>query len=76
MNIKLLQRLYDNRHYKMSDEQMREYLEKIRKPMISFGTPEVEKNIFVKHETSVVKSNYETKKTSRPIQNKSKRSKR
>lgn len=74
MNIKLLQRLYDNPHYKMSDEQMREYLEKIRKPMISFGTPEVEKNLFVKHETNVVKSNYETKKTSRPIQNKSKRS--
>lgn len=74
MNIKLLQRLYDNPHYKMSDEQMREYLEKIRKPMISFGTPEVEKNIFVKHETNVVKSNYETKKTSRPISNRSKRS--
>ena len=76
MNIKLLQRLFDNPHYKMSAEQMAEYLEKIRKPMISFGTPEVEKNLFVKHETNVVKSNYETKKTSRPIQNKSKRSKR
>ena len=74
MNIKLLQRLYDNPHYKMSDEQMREYLEKIRKPMISFGTPEVEKNLFVKHETNVVKSNYETKKTSRPISNRFKRS--
>ena len=73
MNIKLLQRLYDNPHYKMSDEQMREYLEKIRKPMISFGTPEVEKNLFVKHETNVVKSKYETKKTSRPISNRSKR---
>lgn len=74
MNIKLLQRLYDNPHYKMSDEQMREYLEKIRKPMISFGTPEVEKNLFVKHETNIVKSNYETKKTSRHISNRSKRS--
>lgn len=73
MNIKLLQRLYDNPHYKMSDEQMREYLEKIRKPMISFGTPEVEKNLFVKHETNVVKSNYETKKTSKSFSNRSKR---
>jgi len=53
---------------------MNEYLEKTRKPMISFGTPEVEKNIFVKHETNVVKSKYETKKTSRPISNRSKRS--
>ena len=73
MNIKLLQRLYDNPHYKMSDEQMREYLEKIRKPMISFGTPEVEKNLFAKHETNIVKSNYETKKTSKSISNRSKR---
>jgi hypothetical protein len=73
MNIKLLQRLYDNPHYKMSDEQMREYLEKIRKPMISFGTPEVEKNLFVKHETNIVKSNYETKKTSKSFSNRSKR---
>ena len=74
MNIKLLQRLYDNPHYKMSDEQMREYLEKIRKPMISFGTPEVEKNLFAKHETNIVKSNYETKKTSKSFSNRSKRS--
>ena len=74
MNIKLLQRLFDNPHYKMSAEQMNEYMEKTRKPMISFGTPEVEKNIFVKHETNVVKSKYETKKTSKPISNRSKRS--
>lgn len=74
MNIKLLQRLYDNPHYKMSDEQMREYLEKIRKPMISFGTPKVEKNLFAKHETNIVKSNYETKKTSKSFSNRSKRS--
>ena len=76
MNIKLLQRLFDNPHYKMSAEQMNEYMEKIRKPMISFGTPSINKNIFVKHETNVVKSNYETKKTSRLIQDKPKRSKR
>ena len=74
MNIKLLQRLFDNPHYKMSAEQMNEYLEKTRKPMISFGTPDVEKNIFTKHETNIVKSKYETKKTSRPISNRSKRS--
>jgi hypothetical protein len=74
MNIKLLQRLYDNPHYKMSAEQMTEYLQKTRKPMISFGTPDVEKNIFAKHETNIVKSKYETKKTSRPISNRSKRS--
>lgn len=74
MNIKLLQRLFDNPHYKMSAEQMNEYMEKTRKPMISFGTPDVEKNIFAKHETNIVKSKYETKKTSRPISNRSKRS--
>ena len=74
MNIKLLQRLFDNPHYKMSAEQMNEYLEKIRKPMISFGTPEVEKNLFAKHETNIVKSNYETKKTSKSFSNRSKRS--
>ncbi len=73
MNIKLLQRLFDNPHYKMSAEQMNEYLEKIRKPMISFGTPEVEKNLFAKHETNVVKSKYETKKTSKSFPNRSKR---
>lgn len=73
MNIKLLQRLYDNPHYKMSDEQMQEYIQKTRKPMISFGTPKVEKNLFAKHETNIVKSNYETKKTSKPFSNRSKR---
>lgn len=74
MNIKLLQRLYDNPHYIMSAEQMAEYLEKTRKPMITFGTPEVEKNLFVKHETNVVKSKYENKKTSGLLPSKSKRS--
>ena len=74
MNIKLLQRLFDNPHYKMSAEQMQEYIQKTRKPMISFGTPSVEKNLFAKHETNIVKSNYETKKTSRPVSNRSKRS--
>ena len=73
MNIKLLQRLFDNPHYKMSAEQMQEYIQKTRKPMISFGTPSVEKNLFAKHETNIVKSNYENKKTSKPISNRSKR---
>lgn len=67
---KLLERLSKNPHYKMSKEQEAEYNQMVRKPMIQFGEPDINKNEFAKHDVSVVKMKYENKKTAKRILNK------
>lgn len=62
MDKKTLEKLAKNPFYKMNAEQLTEMEKVNRKPMIMFGTPNINKNQFAKHETNVVKSKYENKK--------------
>jgi len=63
MDKKILEKLSQNPHYKMTKEQKAEYEYYNRKPMIQFGTPDINTNQFAKHETSMVKIKYENKKS-------------
>jgi hypothetical protein len=62
MDKKTLEKLSKNPFYKMNAKQLTEFESKTRKPMVSFGVPNINKNKFAKHETNVVKIKYENKK--------------